>query len=39
MNSYQRRIIHKLISEYENLETESIGETPNRYIVIKYVEK
>ena len=39
MNSYQRRIIHKLIGEYENLETESIGETPNRYIVIKYVEK
>lgn len=39
MNSYQRRIIHKLISEYENLETESIGETPNRYIIIKYVEK
>lgn len=39
MNSYQRRSIHKLISEYENLETESIGETPNRYIVIKYVEK
>lgn len=39
MNSYQRRIIHKLIGEYENLETESIGETPNRYIVIKYIEK
>lgn len=39
MNSYQRRIIHKLIGEYEKLETESIGETPNRYIVIKYVEK
>ena len=39
MNSYQRRIIHSLVSNYDNLETESIGEEPNRYVVIKYIEK
>ena len=39
MNSYERRSIHKLIGEFENLETESVGEAPNRYTVIKYVEK
>lgn len=37
MNSYQRRIIHSLVSNYENLETESVGEEPNRYVIIKYV--
>jgi len=36
MNSYQRRAIHSLISGYSNVETESMGEEPNRYIVIKY---
>ena len=39
MNSYQRRIIHSLVSNYEDLETESIGEEPNRYVVIKYIGK
>ena len=39
MNSYERRIIHNLINEYENLETESIGEGSERHIVIKYIEK
>lgn len=38
MNSYERRIVHTLISEYENLETISEGEEPNRYVVIKYKE-
>lgn len=38
MNSYERRIVHTIISEFENLETESIGEEPNRYVVIKYKE-
>ena len=38
MNSYERRIVHTLISEFENLETISEGEEPNRYIVIKYKE-
>lgn len=36
MNSYERRIVHNVISKFDNLVTESIGETPNRYVVIKY---
>jgi spoIIIJ-associated protein len=32
MNSYERRIVHTLISEYKNLETISEGEEPNRYV-------
>ena len=35
-NSYDRRIVHNVISKYDNLVTESQGETPNRYVVIKY---
>lgn len=38
MNSYQRRIVHTLVSEIPNMTTESIGEEPERYIVIKYEE-
>lgn len=37
MNSYQRRIVHALISDFNNVETESVGEEPNRCVVIKYV--
>ncbi len=36
MNSYKRRIVHSLLSDYKNIETESIGEEPNRCVVIKY---
>lgn len=39
MNSYERRFIHNLIGEYENLDTESIGEGKERHIIIKYIEK
>ncbi len=39
MNSYKRRIVHEIASEYYNIETESFGEEPNRYVVIRYVEK
>lgn len=38
MNSYERMIVHNYVSKYDNLTTESIGEEPNRYIVIKYKE-
>lgn len=38
MNSYERRYIHNIINEYENLKTESIGEGKERHIVIKYIE-
>jgi len=39
MNSYNRRIVHSIASEYYNIETESYGEEPERYVVIRYVEK
>ena len=39
MNSYKRRIVHNVANNYYNIETESIGEEPNRQTVIKYVEK
>ena len=38
MNSYERRIVHTIISEYDNLATQSEGEAPNRYVVIKIKE-
>lgn len=38
MNAFDRRIVHSVISTYENLETESLGEAPNRYVTIKYKE-
>ncbi len=39
MNSYERRIVHNIINEYDNLATESKGEEPDRYIEIVYKEK
>lgn len=38
MNSYERRLVHTIVSENSNLETESFGEHPNRYVVIRYKE-
>lgn len=35
MNSYERRIIHNVLSTNKHVYTESIGEEPNRHIVIK----
>lgn len=39
MNSYNRRIVHSIVSNFKNLKTESVGEEPNRYTIIKYVEE
>lgn len=39
MNSYQRRLVHSIASDYYNIETESFEEEPERYVVIRYVEK
>ena len=36
MNSYERRIVHNIVSEYEGLESISEGVEPNRFTVIKY---
>ena len=35
MNSYERRIIHSTLSDNKYVYTESIGEEPNRCVVIK----
>lgn len=35
MNSYERRIIHSILSNNKYVYTESIGEEPNRCVVIK----
>ena len=36
MNSYERRAVHNILTDYKNIETESVGEEPNRHVVIKY---
>ena len=38
MNSYNRRLVHNLASKFKNIKTESVGEEPNRYTIIKYEE-
>ena len=35
MNSYERRIVHSLLAEDDYVYTESVGEEPNRCVVIK----
>lgn len=35
MNSYERRIIHNVLTNNKKVYTESEGEEPNRYVVIK----
>lgn len=39
MNSYERRIIHNILTDNKYVYTESIGEEPNRHVVIKPKEK
>lgn len=36
MNPYERRIIHATLQDYGQVETYSIGDEPNRKIVIRY---
>lgn len=35
MNSYERRIIHNVLTNSNNVYTESVGEEPNRHIIVK----
>lgn len=35
MNSYERRIIHNILTDNKFVYTESVGEEPNRHVVIK----
>lgn len=39
MNSYERRIIHNALANNKYVYTESMGEEPNRYVVIKPKEE
>lgn len=38
MNSYERRIVHNIISKNKKVTTLSEGEEPNRYVVVKPVK-
>lgn len=35
MNSYERLVVHNAVSKFEDVYTESVGEEPNRHVVIK----
>lgn len=35
MNSYERRLVHSIVSEFDGLKSTSYGESPDRYTVIK----
>lgn len=39
MNSFERRIIHNTLTNWNNVKTVSVGTDPNRYVVIKYVSE
>lgn len=39
MNSYERRIVHSVLTNNKKVCTESVGEDPNRYIIIKLKEE
>ena len=39
MNPYERRIIHSTLQKNKNVETYSVGEDPNRKVVIKSVNR
>lgn len=36
MNSFERRVVHNVLNDFKNIKTESIGEEPDRRVVIKY---
>lgn len=35
MNSYERLVIHNALADFKGVYTESVGEEPNRHVVIK----
>ncbi len=39
MNSYERKIVHNVLTDFSNISTESEGEEPHRHIIIKYKEE
>ncbi len=36
MNSYERRIVHNTLSDWDKITTISEGEEPNRHVIVKY---
>lgn len=36
MNPYERRIIHSTLQDHKYVDTESVGEDPNRKVVVRY---
>lgn len=39
MNAFDRRVVHNALANFDNIKTESMGEEPNRKVVIKYITK
>jgi spoIIIJ-associated protein len=39
MNSFERRIVHNICNQVGGVYTESVGEEPNRYVIIKKGEE
>lgn len=39
MNSFERRLVHNILSDNKSVYTESEGETPKRYVIIKPKEE
>ena len=35
MTSYERRLVHNILTDFKGVKTESEGEEPNRHVVIK----
>ncbi len=38
MNSFERRIVHNILTNFKGIKTESEGEEPNRHVIIKPTE-
>ena len=39
MNSYERLIVHNAVAEFKDVYTVSVGEEPNRHVIIKPKEE
>lgn len=39
MNAYERRVAHLILADQDDIETESIGEEPNRRVMIRVKKK
>jgi spoIIIJ-associated protein len=38
MNSFERRVVHNALTNFKGVTTESIGEEPNRHVIIKPID-